>query len=783
MCFVCVFGREKPIFEGNTKLLENTHPDLIYAVTIEGSMYAMIMKTGKVLWSKEMGEIISISQNSPESIDFRPFLIPNPTDGTLYSLIQNSESVFNLQQMPQSIQLLVSKSPFYSKNGIIQLGSKKDIWHELDPITGEELAKITPTGNDVNREASSSERVRPLIISKTQYSLTLFEHKKHKSIINITFDHYKSNTVELNFDFVFLTSPSGYFAAIKKDISVVVWKIMLDSPVIHVLKMADRHTPGCSVVHVSDRCMSSLVVGFIFHQLHNIGSSSAVVINKQNGFMYTLLYSDPFSRTSVPPISEGIEIINSIEPYIGDDQFLPSICNGLDRSSLSLFSEYMENINQHSLKLINEINAVRSLSDNQTSDSKTTVHFGPIFLTFTLTIVTLTSLETESKTHKIFIDPLNPGFCSIGQGCDGTYIYEGTFDGRSVAVKRVLADSMEIAKQEILTLRESDHHLNVIRYFCTEKDDQFYYIALELCSYNLHEFVTNKNIDKYGLGDKEVLLHATSGLLYLHDLRIIHRDLKPHNILITKPDARGMARALISDFGLCKKLPHGKAALTNHGSSMAGTCGWIAPEVFEGTHPLTFSSDIFSLGCIFFFLLSFGIHPFGDELNRQYNIQSQNLNLTGITDKISTEFLVNLGKNEATDLISRMVGYDPKNRYLGRIIRRPTSKQVLGHLFFWNMKKRSQFLQDFSNYIEDLTNYHPDVLRLEQDSLIVVRGSWTFHIPPPILESMSYHRHYLPSSVRDLIRAIRNKSNHFKESPQSLRDFFGDNPNNLIKYF
>lgn len=36
-------------------------------------------------------------------------------------------------------------------------------------------------------------------------------------------------------------------------------------------------------------------------------------------------------------------------------------------------------------------------------------------------------------------------------------------------------------------LRESDEHPNVIRYFCTERDRQFQYIAIELCAASLQE--------------------------------------------------------------------------------------------------------------------------------------------------------------------------------------------------------------------------------------------------------------------------------------------------------
>lgn len=54
-----------------------------------------------------------------------------------------------------------------------------------------------------------------------------------------------------------------------------------------------------------------------------------------------------------------------------------------------------------------------------------------------------------------------------------------------MAVKRLLPECFTFASREVQLLRESDAHPNVIRYFSTEEDSQFRYIALELCSATL----------------------------------------------------------------------------------------------------------------------------------------------------------------------------------------------------------------------------------------------------------------------------------------------------------
>ncbi|XP_042170052.1 serine/threonine-protein kinase/endoribonuclease IRE1-like [Oncorhynchus tshawytscha] len=56
------------------------------------------------------------------------------------------------------------------------------------------------------------------------------------------------------------------------------------------------------------------------------------------------------------------------------------------------------------------------------------------------------------------------------------------------------------------------------------------------------------------------------GLSHLHSLNIVHRDLKPRNILLSQPGPLGRVRALISDFGLCKRsLREGLVSLSARG--------------------------------------------------------------------------------------------------------------------------------------------------------------------------------------------------------------------------
>ena len=116
----------------------------------------------------------------------------------------------------------------------------------------------------------------------------------------------------------------------------------------------------------------------------------------------------------------------------------------------------------------------------------------------------------------------------------------------------------------------------------------------------------------------DALSQMASGLLHIHQHRFIHRDIKPENILISLPSLNGIQLKL-SDFGLCKPVTlRGSASV----SSVKGNYRWMAPELlpFLDIDNLalfgqrqSISTDTFALGCVFYYYLTRGYHPFGNE--------------------------------------------------------------------------------------------------------------------------------------------------------------------------
>ncbi|KAJ8264092.1 hypothetical protein GJAV_G00145060 [Gymnothorax javanicus] len=357
----------------------------------------------------------------------------------------------------------------------------------------------------------------------------------------------------------------------------------------------------------------------------------------------------------------------------------------------------------------------------------------------------------------------------LGHGAEGTIVYRGQFDNRPVAVKRILPECFSFADREVELLRESDEHPNVIRYFCTEKDRQFQYIAIELCAATLQEYVEQPGFERRGLEPVDLLQQTMSGLAHLHSLSIVHRDLKPHNILVSMPSAHGRVRAMISDFGLCKKLAVGRHSFSRR-SGVPGTEGWIAPEVLseDCTDNPTCAVDIFSAGCVFYYVVSQGSHPFGKSLQRQANILLGACSLERLqTDR--HEDIV------ATDLILQMLSMEPQ--------RRPSAESILKHPFFWSLEKQLQFFQDVSDRIEKEPLDGPIIRQLERGGRAVVQGDWREHITVPLQTDLRKFRSYKGGSVRDLLRAMRNKKHHYRELPKEVQETLGSIPDEFVSYF
>ncbi|KAF1332770.1 Nek protein kinase, partial [Globisporangium splendens] len=92
----------------------------------------------------------------------------------------------------------------------------------------------------------------------------------------------------------------------------------------------------------------------------------------------------------------------------------------------------------------------------------------------------------------------------------------------------------------------------------------------------------------------EIFAQIAHGVTVLHAQRILHRDLKAKNVFLFQD-----GRAVIGDFGTSKSLSSASAL----GSTLVGSPLNMSPEVLED-EPHSFATDIWSLGCILYELLT-----------------------------------------------------------------------------------------------------------------------------------------------------------------------------------
>ncbi len=104
-----------------------------------------------------------------------------------------------------------------------------------------------------------------------------------------------------------------------------------------------------------------------------------------------------------------------------------------------------------------------------------------------------------------------------------------------------------------------------------------------------------------------IACQTADGLYYAHKQGIIHRDIKPENILLSGE------HPVIADFGIARAIDlAGVRQLTRTGQKSPGTPAYMSPEQLIGDREVDGRSDIYSLGCVLYEMLT-GRPPFAGK--------------------------------------------------------------------------------------------------------------------------------------------------------------------------
>jgi len=194
----------------------------------------------------------------------------------------------------------------------------------------------------------------------------------------------------------------------------------------------------------------------------------------------------------------------------------------------------------------------------------------------------------------------------IGQGGMGTVyaaVNEQTGEPAAVKVLSTLLGSHENFRarfeSEIETLKRLKHPSIVQLVGFGEQEGHLFYAMELIDGTSLHDELkkgrrfTWQEVIKYGIA-------VSAALKLAHDSGVIHRDLKPANLMLTSD-----GQIKLMDFGIARLF--GASQLTADGG-VVGTVDYMAPEQADA-QPVTARSDLYSLGAVFYALLT-GRPPF-----------------------------------------------------------------------------------------------------------------------------------------------------------------------------
>ncbi|XP_025105892.1 MAPK/MAK/MRK overlapping kinase-like isoform X2 [Pomacea canaliculata] len=279
----------------------------------------------------------------------------------------------------------------------------------------------------------------------------------------------------------------------------------------------------------------------------------------------------------------------------------------------------------------------------------------------------------------------------LGKKGEGTFsevlkvqnIKDGTY--RACKKMKQSYDSIEQVNnlREIQAMRRLSPHANVLELFeiIFDKKSGTLVLICELMDMNIYELIRGK---RHYLPERKVkhyMYQLMKSIDHVHRNGIFHRDVKPENILI-RDDLLKLA-----DFGSCRSV-YSKQPYTEYIS----TRWYRAPECLLTDGYYTYKMDLWSVGCVFFEILS--LHPLFpganevDQIAKIHDImgtpepavlsklkRSRGMSFNFPPKKGSgIERLLPHVSQEAIELIYQLCTYDPDDRI--------TARQALKHHYF-----------------------------------------------------------------------------------------------------
>jgi NIMA (never in mitosis gene a)-related kinase len=264
----------------------------------------------------------------------------------------------------------------------------------------------------------------------------------------------------------------------------------------------------------------------------------------------------------------------------------------------------------------------------------------------------------------------------IGEGSYSTVLkVKRIKDGNIYALKRVKFRKLSDKEKEnalneirILASVKDKHVISYKEAFFDEKDSSLGIVMEYADKGDLFQAISERKKTKDYFTEQEIwkaFIQLLKGLKALHDFKILHRDIKSANVFLF-------------DGGICKlgDLNVSKVARKGLSYTQTGTPYYASPEVWE-EKPYDSKSDIWSLGCVIYEMLTFR-PPFQaqsmEELYRKV--------MRGIYPKIPSKY-----SEDLSDAIKLMIQVEPGAR--------PTCEELLKMPMIY---KRIEFFNETKSF-------------------------------------------------------------------------------------
>jgi hypothetical protein len=482
-------------------LLPNTGHDIMIVNTLDGRLHGIQKSTGSLLWSKQLnGPNVVVQDKSPKVInngESKLVFIPEPGSGDLYYIEPGKQ----IQQFDKSLKELVTEERGVRSDKHIFTGHKTTTVFEMDPLTGKVL-KLFGSQGQVQCSESNKQAV---FLSRTEYTLHIWDRQKAELFWNITMIEYGAVIDSTrSFKQEIVADVTGKFG-IKNPQDKLVSMTEFGSAVVAAFDV-DIDESGSHLIKYSDSSQDYInkkgYVGNVQGTLFLLSDRTYPHLAKIDAGV------DPAALECHPSSPEYPNCLVGTYDFQPESNLLEGVTNEFEWrhvfhvvvifflfvGSVGIAMEIVRLFRRHVLGLATvEYRPIATL--NTANDGKPVSEDKPESTGHDSTSGSLATLGTNKDSVQDLIEKgenenENPSSTMsklsttsrssfagtglraisvsdvvLGYGSHGTVVLQGTFQGRRVAVKRMLADFYNVADHEVKMLQESDLHPNVVRYF------------------------------------------------------------------------------------------------------------------------------------------------------------------------------------------------------------------------------------------------------------------------------------------------------------------------------